>query len=183
MMSRIVLLLMVATLVGACATEKKSDAPPEAVLSFKKDGIRIDVKAAPDLNTYNDQAHTLVVVVFQLEDPNKFNQILQDKDGVGKLFDPASLEGSALGRKQLVVQPGDETKVYLDRAKGARYLGLVAGYYKNDSKNSGRLLPLKLIRDTSFIAPKGQPDPAESQVNLSLGREGITDSITILERK
>lgn len=174
--------LMAAILLAACATEKKGDAP-EAVLPFKKDGIRIDVKAGPNLNTYNDQSHTLVVVIFQLDDPNKFNQMLQDKDGVGKLFDPAGLEGAALGRKQLVVQPGEESRVHLDRAKGARYLGFVAGYFRADPNTSGRLLPLKIIRDTSFIAKKGEPDPAESQVSLILGREGITDVIPLLERK
>jgi len=174
--------LITAALLASCAAAPKSEAP-DAPLPFKKDGIRLDVKAGPDLNTYNEQSHTLVMVVFQLEDPNKFNQLLQDPNGVAKLFDPAGFEGGALGRKQLVVQPGEESKVYLDRAKGARYLGLVAGYYRTDSKTSGRLLPLKILRSTSFMAAKGQPEPAESLVKLNLGREGITDAITVEERK
>jgi type VI secretion system VasD/TssJ family lipoprotein len=42
---------------------------------------------------------------------------------------PHALDSSVISRKRVVLQPGQEKDLVLDRAQGTRYLGLVAGYY------------------------------------------------------
>jgi type VI secretion system VasD/TssJ family lipoprotein len=63
----------------ACASGKDSPlkgAPPapQADWAYEKDAVRLVFKADRELNLYNGVQHALSVCVYQLKDPNAFNQ-------------------------------------------------------------------------------------------------------------
>jgi predicted component of type VI protein secretion system len=83
-----------------------------------------------------------------MKDPNTFNQLLDEDDGMPKLLECKRFDASITGSKRIVMQPGQETTKTLDRAEGTKYLSIIAGYYRTEKENMYRLkkVPIGLIR-------------------------------------
>lgn len=177
--SMLVLCFVVAFGLGATAASAsgKKDEQSDVLLSYKKEGVRIDFTASSNLNTYNNLPHTLVVVVYQLSDPNAFNQLLEDGEGLGKLLEGGAFDSSALARKKLVIQPSENNTTYMDRADGVRYLGIISGYFTEDRRSLSKLIPVLARERDNFFWRKRDSDPADTIVQLALGKNGIGKAI------
>jgi len=119
----------------------------EAQWGYEKDAIRLRVKSDPQLNLYQRSPHTLVLCVYQLKDPNAFNQQLEEKEGLWKLLECGRFDPSVTHSKRVVIQPGQEVTELLDRPEGARYVGLVAGYYALQKERVVRLFPIPVVSE------------------------------------
>ena len=137
----------------------KTERMKAAEEAYKKDDITLDIKADPVLNRYQNNAHTLFLCIYQLKDPNAFNQMVEEEGGISKLMDCRRFDASVANAKRLVVQPGQELKDSRDRAQGARYVGIAAGYFGtgkekvthlellppgNSNESSGTLIRIEL---------------------------------------
>lgn len=109
---------------------------------YEKDAIALTLKGDLNLNLFEKRPHTLMVCVYQLRDPNALNQVLQDAEDVTKLLECSRFDASILNTKKYILQPGKELREALDRAEGARYVGIVAGYYNLDKNRASRILPV-----------------------------------------
>jgi len=94
-----------------------------------KETLSILIKGDKELNRFERNSHALFLCIYQLKDPNGFNQLAQEKDGVLKLLECSRFDASVANAKQYVLQPGQELNDLRERAEGARYLGLATGYY------------------------------------------------------
>ena len=112
------------------------------VYEYEKDAISLHLKGDPKLNLFERKPHTLLVCVYQLRDPNALNQVLQDAEDVSKLLECARFDSSIVNAKKIILQPGKEITESLDRAEGARYIGIVAGYYNLDKQRASRIIPV-----------------------------------------
>ena len=158
----VLLFFAVSATVVSCSSVSRT---PE--YSFQKEAVTITLKADPQLNLYQGSPHTLVACTYQLRDPNAFNQIVDEKDGLPKLLECGRFDASVAYAKRLVLQPGQELKDSLDRAEGAKYVSVVAGYYNLQKWNSVRL----------FQIPVGtlSSKPQNVNVELYLGPEAIQE--------
>lgn len=136
-----------------------------AAESFKKEAISILIKADPQLNRFQRNAHALFLCIYQLKDPNGFNQLAQEKDGIPKLLECSRFDASVANAKQFTVQPGQELNDVRDRAEGARYIGLATGYYGTGKERVTELSPL---------APGRGSDPSGASIRIELGPQEIT---------
>jgi type VI secretion system VasD/TssJ family lipoprotein len=118
-----VLLLLVLCAFCSCA------GPGAETYKYAERAIGVSLKADPKLNLYQGSPHTLVVCLYQLSDPNAFKQLADEKGGVQKLYECSRFDPSVAYVKRVVVQPGQEIQEIVDRAEGARYMGVAAGYY------------------------------------------------------
>lgn len=59
-------------LLTACAAKQLP--PPQ--WTYEKEAIRLHIKADNKLNLDEGEAHTLLLCVYQLSDPNTFNQLM-----------------------------------------------------------------------------------------------------------
>jgi type VI secretion system VasD/TssJ family lipoprotein len=116
-------LLLVAVMMCACAGGQ----PTEIV--YKEKAIHVNLTADSRLNLHQGSPHALVLCLYQLKDPNAFNQLVDEKDGLLKLLDCSRFDPSVANAKRIVIQPGQVEKQNLDRAEGARYVAIAAGYY------------------------------------------------------
>lgn len=116
-------LLVVAVMVCACAGGKPAE------IGYKEKAIHVNLTADSRLNLYQGTPHALMLCLYQLKDPNAFNQIVDEKDGLHKLLECNRFDASVANAKRLVVQPGQVEKQDLDRAEGAKYVAIAAGYY------------------------------------------------------
>lgn len=152
------------------AEKKAADAKVEADdKNVQGDVIAVTLTGSKDLNTFNNQSHTLVLVLYQLSQSSVFAQFLETPEGKAKLLSGESFDPSVLARRRVVLQPGETQQVVVDRAEGAKYLGAVAGYYNVQTQDMSRLVPV--VRETTGMLSWKKPKP--QLVHYALGRNGF----------
>ncbi len=161
---RVWMLLACAVLLSSCSSAPSR--PPE--YTYQKEAITITLRADPQLNLYQGSPHTLVLCTYQLKDPNAFNQLVDERDGLPKLLECGRFDGSVAYTKRLVVQPGQLAVETLDRAEGAKYISVVAGYYS--------LQKATVVRLYQFPVTAKSSTPGNLAIELYLGPQAILDT-------
>ena len=159
----ILLLAFILPLVCSCA----SRTPPR--WEYEQDAITIHLNADKKLNFSDGTSHTLSVCVYQLKDPNTFHQLSDDPDGIYQLLDCSIYDASVAVTKRLIVHPDQALKVTLDRAEGAKYIAVVAGYYTIEKDKIVRFYKIP----TKKKGVSRKPVPKKMDINLVLGPEQI----------
>lgn len=155
-----------------------SSTPSQGVKwEYEKNAIELNFTADKQLNYKDKKAHALVVCVYQLTSPNAYEQLAGSRDGLYTLlecqvFDPAGVAVT----KQIVVSPGKSVNAKLDRAEGAKYVALVAGYYGIERAKITRLYEIPEVSERSgFLWLKKTIKPGLLVVNLTLGARQLID--------
>ncbi len=151
---------------AGCATTP----PGEPIPTYQRDAVSLTLTASSHVNLYGGLPHAIVLCVYQLSNPSVFQQMLEEEDGVNKLLACQNFDASVKGRRRIVVQPAEKKAVVMDRAEGARYLGIVAGYYKRIPGSFSRLVPFPIVETGTF---RKQKVLGEIQMDIELGDEGI----------
>jgi type VI secretion system VasD/TssJ family lipoprotein len=155
---------------SACV--KKPVLPPE--YKFEAQAIKVHVKADSLLNLQDGMPHTLLICVYQLREPNAFNQNSDMEKGLRKLVECEIFAGSVVHAKRLIVHPGTEATFNLDRAEGAKYVGIVAGYYLLEKERMTRLFDIPLIiEEEGWIFRTAREVPELLEIILVLGPKQI----------
>jgi predicted component of type VI protein secretion system len=90
--------------------------------------------------------HTLQVCVYQLRDPNAYNQLANDEDGLYQLLECSLFDMSVVSSKRLTVHPDRDLNISLDRAEDAKYVAVVAGYYLIRKERITRLFEIPVVQ-------------------------------------
>ena len=159
------LLIILSLVMAGCAT-----APSEPMPTYKREAVHLTLTASEQVNLYGGLPHATVLCVYQLSNPNVYQQMLEEVEGVDKLLSCENFDASVKSRRRIVVQPGDRKVVVMDRAEGARYLAIVAGYYKRAPGSFSRLVPFPVVETGGFSKRK---ELGEIQLDIELGSEGI----------
>ena len=134
--------------------------PPQPEYPFQAQAIRLRWTAAADLNLMESAPHPLLLAVYQCSDINPFIEKARDVPGLRTLLESAPVDPAVLAVNRVFVQPGEQSFLLVDRAQGARWLGLAAGYYGLRGPAATRFAPL----------PSGkQGEDGEFCVDLNLG--------------
>lgn len=156
-----------------CSCASQPVAPPSE-WRYEKGAVHLHLKADSQLNLYDGNPHTLLICVYQLRDPNAFNQLAEDDDGLYKLLECSRFDSSAVGSKRLFVQPGEDLTFALDRAEGARYVAIVAGYYHIQKEGMVRLYDVPwFVEKKGLIRRSKVAKPGPVDIDLVLGSEQI----------
>ena len=158
-----------AFLLCSCASKPVVVMPPD--WKYEKEAIRIHLKGDPQLNLYQGSNHTLLLCVYHLRDPNAFHQLVDEKDGIPKLLECGRFDPAVTYVKRLVIQPGQELKESLDRAEGAKYVGIVAGYYLLQKERVTRFFEIPVAEEKKGGTMISKP--AVLNIDLYLGPEEI----------
>lgn len=142
--------------------------PPE--WTYEKEAISLHIEADPKLNLDDGDSHTLHLCVYQLNDPNGFNQLSSDLNGLFTLLDCSIFDTSAAVVKQITVHPGENIDIKLDRAENAKYFAVAAGYMKISKQRITRLINIPVVvKKEGFIRTTKTQVPALINVDLFLG--------------
>jgi type VI secretion system VasD/TssJ family lipoprotein len=140
---RILVVLSGLLFIASCAsTPPPAQKAAEVRPMVSPDMVTLHVVADPQLNLYNGLAHALHLCVSQLTDPNSFNQLSNDEKGLSKLMNCERGDQSVAFAQRIVVQPGEDRVFELQKAEGAKYVGIVAGYYQMQKRSAVRLYRL-----------------------------------------
>lgn len=149
---------------------------------YEKSAINLYLTADPMLNLYNDRAHALHLCVYQLKDPTAFNQLAETPEGISELlqcqrFSSGVASAGVLSRSG--IQPGDFLTLTLDRAEGARYFGIVAGYQILDKERTVRLINIPVVVEIIISAQQIErvQKPDLLNIDLHLGPQQIRKAV------
>lgn len=176
MKRRVALLLYLSAITFLCSCAATPEVKPPLEWGYEKGAITVNLKGDPQLNLFQKSPHALVACLYQLRDPNAFNQFRVEADGLTKLLECGRFDPGVATAKRLVIQPGQELNETLDRAEGARYVGFVAGYYRLHKERSVRLYPIPAVEETKgFISRTKLVKPGQIDIRLLLGPQEIQD--------
>jgi type VI secretion system VasD/TssJ family lipoprotein len=142
---------------------------------YERGAVRIHLKADPRLNLFDATPHALLLCVYYLRDPNGFNQMLDEPEGMSKLLECSRFDPSVTNTKKISIQPRGEVAELLDRPEGAKYVGLVAGYANLRKENSVRLYAVPIIEERTGWSIRKKGRPGKLEVDLYLGPESIQE--------
>ncbi|MCP4690742.1 MAG: type VI secretion system lipoprotein TssJ [Desulfobacterales bacterium] len=168
---RITLLFMVFSLVISCAAQPLP--PPE--WTFEKGAVTLHVKADSQLNFYDERPHPLHVCVYQLKDPNAFNHFSDTSQRLTTLIKECDLfDPSVVSSKKLLIQPNRDALHTMDRAEGAKYFSIAAGYHKLIKNRCVRLMDIPVhTEEKGFLSRTKTQKPGPLNVELILGPKQI----------
>ncbi|MBI9092022.1 MAG: type VI secretion system lipoprotein TssJ [Desulfobacterium sp.] len=159
---------IVLTLVLICSCAPKVLPPPQ--WTYETDAVKVRIKADPMLNRDEGKAHTLHACLYQLKDPNAFNQLADDRDGLYNLLRCDLFDPGVASSKTVTVNPGEETTLIFDRAESAKFFAVVAGYYGIKKKRIVRLIQFPVVTEQKgFFTRTTTQRPGLLDVTLTLG--------------
>lgn len=145
--TRLALFTVVPLLILSCAKTPTTVVTPPPSNVYSPNAITAHVKASPQLNLYDGTSHALHLCIYQLSDPNVFNQLSDTDAGISKLMRCEKFDAGVAMSHKYVFMPSEEKTVDLDRAEGARYVGIAAGYYSLQKQNSIRLYSIPMVEE------------------------------------
>jgi type VI secretion system VasD/TssJ family lipoprotein len=153
--------------------------PPDPKLTnpqwtYDPDGVKLRYKADMRLNEYDGQGHTVSLCIYQLTQPNSFNNLIKTQDGLLKLLECKSFDQTVVSYEHVFVEPGQDQLKIMDRAENATYLAVVAGYNELNPQLSTRLFKYPVDEETKgFFTTITTRKPGKVFINLFLGPFGI----------
>ena len=146
----------------------------EVKWSFWPDGVSLRIKSGTRLNEFEGKSHTVSVCVYQLSNANIFQNLSKQKDGVITLLNCKSFDKSVASFNRAIVEPGKTVDLVLDRAEGAQFVGLAAGYFELKPDKSVKLveIPVDVVEKGVFTTDTYRR-PAPLNLDLLLGPQYI----------
>lgn len=138
--SRLLSAVLCCLLLAACGGSKppppkpyevpqKAESPQAMKWTYAPRALTLEYTADPELNTYEGFSHNLLLCIFQLGDPAAFEELAANEGGIRKLLACDRFDKSVVHFERRFVSPGSKATLTMDRAEGAQFVGVVAGYY------------------------------------------------------
>lgn len=108
---------------------QNADSPQNVKWTYMPNGLTLNYDASPELNTYEGFSHSVLLCLYQLNDPAAFNELAANEGGLHRLLACDRFDKSVVHFERRFVSPGSKASLPLDRVEGAQFVGLVAGYY------------------------------------------------------
>ncbi|MBF0171356.1 MAG: type VI secretion lipoprotein TssJ [Nitrospinae bacterium] len=152
-----------------------SSKPDEPDWTFGADAIFLQFKADTNLNLYDREPHTVAVGLFQLDSPNAFQNLVATADGASQLLSQGKVDKSVLSFDRFFIPPGGTMTQVFDRLEGAKFVGLVIGYF--DLSRTARVSVFKPVPtgevQEGFLFTTGKAQPTLLWLRVGLGSDGV----------
>ncbi len=144
--------------------------PPEPDWVFKPESIEVSYQADVMLNEFKGASHALQVVIYQMDNVNKFSELAGYKDGIKMLLKAQNFDASVHAVKKIFVDPGEVKKIVLDRSEKARWVGIAAGYFTLEPGRATCFfeIPHKIEKKGMFFFRKDVAVISDPKFNLLL---------------
>jgi type VI secretion system VasD/TssJ family lipoprotein len=178
----VVATMVVTALLAGCASQPPAPSPRKQAIAevkwdFEKNAISVEINADERLNDFENEAHTLLLGVYQLADPAAFYKLSADSDAMASSLERGTAGDGFIDLQRFVVTPGGQAVVNVDRAQKAKYVGLVAGYYRMDAPRAARLFEIPLTIDTKGVfTTTYAAAPATLALRLKLGPKSFVNA-------
>ena len=110
--------------------------------------IQIQYRADENLNRYEDEPHTLTLIVYQMTDIKWFNNNIKDAAGLMTLLSTEKPDPSVMAADRFFIEPGEVNQIELDRFENVKWVGIVTGYYDLTPGQVTRSYELPILFET-----------------------------------
>lgn len=183
--SKIVKTLAVAMVtlgLGACSmfkTVSQEEALEDMKWSYAQDAITLYVESTKDLNEWDGQPHSLLMVVTQFEEPSIFEPYTKSSRKLASLLLADEPPEGLLNTQRYYIEPDSSNTFKLARVDKAKYVGIALGYQHLDPRRSVRIYQIGVDMDYSgLILREYIAEPQPLRLELLLGGESIYDSLS-----
>lgn len=162
---------------------------PADAWTYEQDAVAVRIFADEQLNTSRGSAHTVAVHVLQTRKPGRLLRRLEYPADAYRLLALGAEDPDVLALDRLIIGPGREALLRVDRAEQARHLLLVVGYaeysrggavrsievpgVRDVPRGRARLAPGNLIDAVNPFTPGPAPRPGRLEGWLKLGAQEI----------
>jgi len=155
----------------------QKEAKAEIDWAYAKEGIWLQLASDAQLNIYDNESHTLVLGIYQLSETQSFYKLLADKPQISKDLLTGQTGKQVVQFDRYVLAPGKATVLKLDRAQGAKFVGMIAGYYDFDAINAARLFRVPVnMQSSGMVTTTYKAEPAVLALRLVFGNNGINNA-------
>ena len=162
---------------SALGGNSTKEARAEVSWGYEKDAILIDLVMDPDLNLYGNQAHTLVLGVYQLADESSYQKLVANREIVLQSLSLGISSDSTIQLDRYAVSPGKRTTLKINRAQGTKYVGVIAGYYNLVIPTSSYVFRIPVnMESTGLISKSYTAIPSVLAFRLYLGKNTIVNA-------
>ena len=175
--------MTIAAMAAGCSSQQPApDSPRKQAIAavkwdYEKDAINIEINADDQLNEFENEAHTLLLGVYQMSDPAPFYKFTADSSAMSASLENGTAGDGMINLTRFVVTPGAKAIVDLDRAQKAKYVGLVAGYFQIEAPRAARLFEIPLTVDSKgLFTTTYSAAPATLALRLKLGPDGFVNA-------
>ena len=182
----LLLLAAVCLQLAACSASDPPTVPASSLMTpgktpdtvrwtFAPRALALHIKADPNMNYEDEQAHTLRLCLYQLEKPDAFNELAATSEGLARLMLCQRFDPSVKDLHSQIIQPGLLDSQVLDRAEGARHVAVVAGYSHLEPGLVSRTwaIPVALYEDGSLFWKETYYYPGPLEMVLLLGPSSL----------
>lgn len=146
---QVALLVLFLLSVGGCS----APVTPEPKWDQAEAAVKLVFHADPKLNFYENQPHSVAVSIFQLDEPNAFQQIINTPSNRHLLLSLSATLPPSLASKRFYMMPGETQVLTFDRAERAKWIAVVAGYFDPEENKSALLQEISsAIRRDGLLA-------------------------------
>jgi type VI secretion system VasD/TssJ family lipoprotein len=124
-----ILIILITFIFIACSSKESKIEEINNYVSYKESGINFKYNAVKNLNLYDSNAHSLIFTVYQLDNINNLKLFIKEQNSIEKLINGKKFDNSVLSFDKYIILPNTQDVISLDRAKGAKWIVLLAGYY------------------------------------------------------
>ncbi len=175
---------------ASCASKPTELTVPEEKWVYEIRAINLVARASTDLNTVRGRPHSLALGIFQMNDPNTFRGLSVSQAGAVELLQKGKIDDSVVNFQLINIRPGEQKKVSINRAQTAKYIGVIAGYFKLNPKTDVQIFPIpvreikrgvveKALAMASLISDEAKAIPGKLNLFIDLGRTGSKQIISI----
>lgn len=173
-----------------------SDVPTES-WEAEQDALGFRIRASERLNFSDGTAHTAAVHILQARDPGNIKRQLEYPSEVYRMLRRGDDDPDVLALDRVIVEPGREVVMKVDRAERARYFVLIVGLTDYESNSATRIIEIPQIYDiprgrerfapgnvfSTFNPFASTPDPRPGRLLgwLHLGEGGV-ESLRMVAR-
>jgi len=150
---------------------QKAESPQAVKWGYAPRALTLNLNADAELNSHEGFSHNLVLCIFQLSEPSVFEELAANEGGIRKLLACDRFDKSVVHYERRFVNPGSNATLSLDRAEGAQFMGVAAGYYDLQPGLVTRTwqFPLKVDQEGMLFWKSDVYSPGTLTMDLLLG--------------
>lgn len=150
---------------------QKAESPQAVKWGYAPRALTLNLNADAELNSHEGFSHNLVLCIFQLAEPSVFEELAANEGGIRKLLACDRFDKSVVHYERRFVNPGSNATLLLDRAEGAQFMGVAAGYYDLQPGLVTRTwqFPLKVDQEGMLFWKSDVYSPGTLTMDLLLG--------------
>lgn len=182
-----IIIVTIAISLSACGlfkTVSKDEALDDMKWSYAADAITLQIESTKDLNRWDGQPHSLLMVLTQFEDPSAFEPYTKSPSKLSSLLMSEEPPAGLLNTQRYYIEPDTSRTISMARVDKAKYIGIALGYQHLDPRRSVRIYQIGVDMDYSgLILREYVAEPQPLRLELLLGAESIFDSLSTRQDK